>query len=55
MSAADRAAEREVADFYDEAVRPADVDRGPLRPRAKRFGEAFLTGFAISAVIRKLF
>ena len=55
MSAQDRRAEREVADFYNESVRPPDKDRGPLWPRAKRFGEDFLTGYAFGTVLRKLF
>ena len=54
MSTQDRRAEREVADWYDEAVRPADKDRGPLYPRVKRFGEAFLTGIALGSVFRKI-
>jgi hypothetical protein len=55
MSAQDRRAEREVADFYDAAVRPPDEDKGPRWPRVKRFGEGFLTGYAVTAVLRKLF
>ena len=59
MSRADRAAERPVADFYDESVResvrPPDPERGPLRPRAKRFGEGLLTGLALGSLLRRLF
>jgi hypothetical protein len=54
MSAKDMRAEREVADFYEDAVRPPDVDKGPLYPRAKRFGAGFLDGLAIGAIVRKL-
>ena len=53
MSAQDRQAERLAADLY-EAVRPLPADHGPLYPRAKRFGEAVLTGYALAAVWRKL-
>jgi hypothetical protein len=56
VSAQDRRAEREVADFYAETVRPAPaVDRGPLWPRAKRYGENFLTGFIVAKAIRSFF
>jgi hypothetical protein len=55
MSAQDTRAEREVADFYDASQRPPDAVRGPLWPRAKRFGSAFLTGFALGSVLRRIF
>jgi len=54
MSTQDRRAEREVADWYNASVRPPDEDKGPLYPRVKRFGEAFLTGYALAAVFRKV-
>jgi hypothetical protein len=53
MSAHDRQAEREVADFY-ESVRSAPEDKGPLYPRAKKFGEGFFTGYIMASVIRRL-
>jgi hypothetical protein len=54
MSAQDRHAERLVADFYNESVRPP-ANPEPLAPRAKRFGEGVLIGLAISSVLGKLF
>jgi len=55
MTAQDRRAEREVADFFNASVRPAPVDRGPLWPRVKRFCEGFATGYAVARLIRRIF
>lgn len=54
MSAQDRQAEREVADWYAETRAPTP-NRGPLRPRIKRFGSGFLTGLVAGSWIRSLF
>ena len=55
MSAQDIRAEREVADFYDASQRPPDAPRGPLWPRVKRIGAAFLTGLAVGSTVDKVF
>ena len=53
MSAQDRQAERLVADFYDEAVRPVDKHSGPRWPRIKRFIEGFASGYVAARIIRQ--
>lgn len=55
MTAQDRRAEREVADFFDASVRPPRVDHGPLWPRVKRFADGFATGYAVARLIRRIF
>lgn len=55
MSAQDRRAEREVADFYDTAQRPPDASHGPLWPRVKRFAAGFASGYAVGKLVRRVF
>jgi hypothetical protein len=55
MTAQDRRAEREVGDWYDASVRPPDAARGPLWPRVKHHAGAFLTGYALGSLLRRLF
>ena len=54
MSAAERNAERALADVYSEVVRPPKVDKGPWYPRAKDFVSGFASGIALSSVWRML-
>lgn len=51
MSAQDRLAEQEVADFYD-SIRPAPKPREGRR--TKRFFEGFFSGIAVAQVARKI-
>src|SRR3954462_11072709 len=60
MTARDRTAERQVADFYHSTVRTPErtaaerLERGPSRPRIRRFFAGMLTGMAIGSVVRRL-
>ena len=55
MSAQDRTHERALADFYQQAVRPTEVeDKGPLAPRATRFLSAVGTGYVLAKVWRMI-
>ena len=61
MSAKDRNAEREVADYFHQAVRTPEriaaerLERGPRWPKIKQFGSGLLTGMAVGSVIRRFF